>query len=207
MAVTVNRYHCVVPRWEPDSLSRLQEAALELFGEKGYDETTVVEISRQAGLTERTFFRHFADKREVLFAGAKALEEFLVSAVARAPEDLAPIDVIATSLESLGHFFSDDRREYARLRQSIIVANAELQERELIKLARLAGAIADALRERNVNEPTAILSAELAVVVFKTAFERWVQESNRKDFAQLVRTTIADISTLAARGQSSIRPR
>ena len=187
-----------MPRWEPDSLSRLQEAALELFRERGYDDTTVVEISRQAGLTERTFFRYFADKREVLFAGAKALEEFLVSAVAHAPENLAPIDVIATSLESLGDFFSNDRREYAQLRQAIIVANPELQERELIKLARLAGAIANTLRERKVKEPVATLSAELAVVVFKTAFERWVEESNRKNFAQLVRMTIADISTLAA---------
>ena len=198
MAVPVNKVQWGVPRWEPDSLSRLQEAALELFRERGYDDTTVVEISRRAGLTERTFFRYFADKREVLFAGAKALQDFLVSAVFNAPEGLVPIDLVATSLESLGDFFSKDRREYAQLRQAIIVANPELQERELIKLATLAGAIANTLRERKVKEPVATLTAELEVVVFKTAFERWVEESNRKHFAQLVRMTIADISTLTA---------
>ena len=60
-------------RWEPDARGRLVKAAMELYGERGFEQTTVAEIAERAGLTERTFFRHFADKREVLFAGAGAL--------------------------------------------------------------------------------------------------------------------------------------
>ena len=73
-------------RWEPNARGRLEQAAMELYLERGFDQTTVAEIAERAGLTERTFFRHFADKREVLFAGAGALQELLVSAVAGAPD-------------------------------------------------------------------------------------------------------------------------
>ena len=54
-------------RWEPGSAERLQKAALELFATRGFEQTTATEIAQSVGLTERTFFRHFSDKREVLF--------------------------------------------------------------------------------------------------------------------------------------------
>ena len=136
-------------RWEPDARGRLEQAALELYGERGFDHTTVAEIAERAGLTERTFFRHFADKREVLFGGAGALQELLVSAVADAPDAAAPIDAVAAALEAAGALLQE-RRELARQRQAVIAANPELQERELIKLASLAAALADALRRRGV---------------------------------------------------------
>ena len=129
-------------RWEPDARGRLEQAALELYGERGFEQTTVAEIAERAGLTERTFFRHFADKREVLFAGADALQELLVDTVADAPASAAPIDAAAAGLEAAGALLQE-RRELARQRQAIIAANAELQERELIKLASLAAALAD----------------------------------------------------------------
>src|ERR1700716_3229597 len=176
-------------RWEPDSRSRLEQAALALFGEGGFENTTVAEIAARAGLTERTFFRYFADKREVLFWGAAALQEFLVSAVAGAPDSAAPIDAVVAALEAAGALLQE-RRESARQRQAVIAANAELQERELIKLATLASALADALRPRGVEGPAASLAAEAGIAIFKVAFQRWVNESNQRDFPQLIRESL-----------------
>src|SRR5580658_7988679 len=112
-------------RWEPDGRGRLEQAALALYGERGFDNTTVAEIAERAGLTERTFFRYFADKREVLFWGAGALEELLVSVVADAPDAATPIDAVVTALEAAGAML-EERREPARQRQAVIAANAEL---------------------------------------------------------------------------------
>jgi AcrR family transcriptional regulator len=100
-------------RWEPDSRGRLEKAALELYGERGFENTTVAEIAARAGLTERTFFRHYTDKREVLFWGAGALQELLVNAVADAPAVASPIDAVAAALETAGAMLQQ-RREYAR---------------------------------------------------------------------------------------------
>ena len=132
-------------RWEPDSRGRLERAALELYGERGFENTTVAEIAARAGVTERTFFRHYSDKREVLFWGAGALQELLVNAVADAPAAGTAHRAVAAALESAGAVLQQ-RREYARQRQTVIAANAELRERELIKLASLAAAIAGTLR-------------------------------------------------------------
>ena len=114
---------------------------MELYAERGFEQTTVAEIAKRAGLTERTFFRHFDDKREVLFWGAGSLQDLLVAAVSAAPAAAAPIEVVAAALEAAGDVLQE-RRERARQRQAIITANTELQERELIKLAALASAIA-----------------------------------------------------------------
>src|SRR6266700_856332 len=138
-------------RWEPNPRGRLEQAALELYIERGFEQTTVAEIAKRAGLTERTFFRHFADKREVLFGGAASLEELLVSIVGNAPDSAAPIDMVAAALEAAAALLQE-RREYSRQRQAVIAANAELQERELIKLASLSAALASTLRQRGVPD-------------------------------------------------------
>ena len=184
-------------RWEPDSRDRLRQAALDLYGERGFESTTVAEIAKRAGLTERTFFRHFADKREVLFAGSEALEERLVRTVADAPAGLAPLDAVAVGLEELGAVLPE-RAETSRRRQAIITANAELQERELIKLASLSEALAGALRDRGLGEAAANLVAEIGIAVFKTAFERWIGEGEVRDFAQVVRESMGELKLLAA---------
>jgi AcrR family transcriptional regulator len=173
-------------RWEPDARGRLERAALALFGERGFENTTVAEIAERAGLTERTFFRYFTDKREVLFAGAAALQDLLVNAVVDAPGSAAPIDAIAGALEAAAVVLGE-RRDYSLQRQTVIAANSELQERELIKLATLASGIADALRQRGVTDPAAALAAEAGIAVFKIAFERWISESNPRDLSELVR--------------------
>jgi AcrR family transcriptional regulator len=184
-------------RWQPDGRGRLEQAALALYGERGFESTTVAEIAKRAGLTERTFFRHFADKREVLFAGAGPFQELLVSTVADAPDSLAPIDAAATGLEAVAAQLQE-RREFARRRQAVIAANPELQERELIKLASWSVALADTLRRRGVGDPAASLTAEVAIAVFRTAFERWIDEANERDLPELVRDSLGRLKALAA---------
>src|SRR3954453_4225616 len=173
-------------RWQPDAHGRLQEAALELYGERGFDQTTVVEIAERAGLTKRTFFRYFADKREVLFWGADALEELIVAAVAAAPESFTPLDAVAAGLDATTEMF-EERHEHAARRQAIITANPELQERELIKMASLAASVAGALRRRGIEDPAAILTAEAGIAVFRVAFERWVDPANQQPLALCLR--------------------
>ena len=184
-------------RWEPNARGRLEQAALELYVERGYEQTTVAEIAERAGLTERTFFRHFADKREVVFAGAGALQELLVTAVAGAPDAVAPLEAVAAALEAAGALLQE-RREYSRRRQSVIDANLALQERELIKLATLASALAGALRRRGVTGPAASLTAEAGIAVFKVAFERWIGETGQSDLPRLIRESLDELRTVTA---------
>jgi AcrR family transcriptional regulator len=173
------------------------QAAFALYGERGFEQTTVAEIAQRAGLTERTFFRHFADKREVLFAGADALQELLVDTVAKAPGSLAPIEAAAAGLEAAGALIQDGG-DLARRRQEIIASSVELRERELIKLAALAAALAEALRRRGVSEPTASLTAEAGIAVFKVAFERYVEEGNERDLSQLIRESLEELQAVSA---------
>jgi AcrR family transcriptional regulator len=182
-------------RWEPDSRGRLAQAAMELYSEQGFEKTTVAEIAERAGLTERTFFRHFADKREVLFAGAAEFQELLVGNVANAPDSLAPIDAAAEGALAAAAMLQQ-RAEFARQRAKIIAANPELQERELIKFASLSTALADTLRARGVNEPAASLTAEVAMAVFRTAFERWIDATDGRDFPQLIHEALEELTAL-----------
>jgi AcrR family transcriptional regulator len=175
MAANVISYDLGMGRWEPNARGRLEQAALDLYLERGFEQVTVAEIARRAGLSERTFFRHFADKREVLFSGASELQDVLVTAVAQAPP--APLDAMASALAAAGTMLQE-RRDFARRRQAVITANAALQERELIKLASLGTALAEALRRRGVPDPAASLAAETGIAVFKVAFEQWVSSED-----------------------------
>src|ERR1700716_1116319 len=171
MSVDVINYDRAMTRWEPNARGRLEQAALDLYGERGFEDTTVAEIAARAGLTERTFFRHFADKREVLFGGAVELQEFLVKTLASTPDSATPIDAVVAAFEAAGALLQE-RSDYAWQRQAVIAANAERQERELITLAALASAMTDTLRQRGVRDPAASLAAEAGIAVFKIAFER-----------------------------------
>ena len=152
-------------RWQPDSRGRLQEAALALYSERGFDQTTAAQIADQAGVTERTFFRHFADKREVIFGGAAALRERIVAGVAGAPAADGPLDAVAHGLDEAAAVLGQFRQDLSRQRQAVIAANPELRERELAKLADYAAGIADALHQRGVTEPQATLAAETGMTV------------------------------------------
>jgi AcrR family transcriptional regulator len=184
-------------RWQPDARGRLEKAAMELYVERGFDETTVAEIAKRAGLTERTFFRHFADKREVLFAGAAMLQDLFVRALGDAAPDLPPVDAAIAGVVA-GGVLIQERRDFARQRYEIIAANAELQERELIKLASLSAALADALRRRGVPDHAASLAAEVAIAVFRVAFERWVTDPVGLDLPQLMRESLDELRAVTA---------
>ena len=183
-------------RWEPNARGRLEEAALELYADRGFDETTVAEIAERAGLTERTFFRHFADKREVLFGGQDALLALFVDSIAAAPQDMAPLDAVGAALASAGEFF-ESRHTHARRRQAVIAANTQLQERELIKLSSMAAAIAEALGRRGVSGSSAMLAAEAGIAVFKVAFDRWIHEGRRHQLPQFISETIDELRAVS----------
>jgi AcrR family transcriptional regulator len=180
-------------RWAPDAQGRLQIAAMELYGEHGYEATTVAEIAERAGLTERTFFRYFEDKREVLFSGGAALQEYLVAHVDAAPPSASPLEAIVDALCSASDDIFEDRRDGARLRQAVIAANSELQERELIKLAALASALADALRRRGVGDPAASIAAEAGVAIFRIAFDDWVRDTVDPTLAGRIRDSVDEL--------------
>lgn len=185
-------------RWEPDAEGRFRTAAMELFVERGYEQTTVADIAERAGLTSRTFFRYFADKREVLFNGSASLQQVMLDGLARAPASATPMDAIAAALDATEGIFDDGRRAFARQRRAVIAANAELHERELIKLATLSAALAEGLRRRGVAEPDASLAAEAGIAVFRVAFSFWVGEAEQRSFSDIVRASLARLKSLAA---------
>jgi AcrR family transcriptional regulator len=186
-------------RWEPDARARLQAAALALYGARGYDETTVAEIAAHAGLTKRTFFRYFADKREVLFWGSELLEERMVAAIEAAPASASALGMIGAALDAAAVRF-EEVREFAGPRHRIVASSPELQERELIKAASLAAAMARALRARGFGDTAASLAAHTGVTVMHVAFEQWVGDPDRTPFQQIARGALAQLREIAATG-------
>lgn len=185
-------------RWQPGSQARLEGAALELFVSQGYDQTTVAEIAARAGVTERTFYRYFTDKREVLFAGGALFTDLLVTSIASAPSDASPLDAVQLGLERLATDLFADRVEGAMRRASVIASHPELQERELLKMTSVAAAAAAALRERGVGEPAATLAADSGVAVLRVAFAQWVEQGGATSLVDLVRAGVRDLRALAA---------
>jgi AcrR family transcriptional regulator len=184
-------------RWKPDPEGRLIKAAITLFEEQGYDETTVAEIAETAGLTKRTFFRYFADKREVLFSGSSELTERWIDGLEGASPDASPMASVNAGLGEVAELFSD-RHPFARMRSRIIAANPELQERELIKLQSLAGTIAAALRKRGVSHNASILAAQSGVTVFHVAFARWVDQDDPAAFRRLIDESLQELRSVTA---------
>lgn len=197
MSAAAITYDRGMSRWEPNARGRLEQAALELYIERGFEQTTVTEIARRAGLTQRTFFRHFADKREVLFQGSGLLEELIVRTLGGALDSAAPIDAVAEALQAAGAAIQEGG-DRPRQRQVVIAANPELQERELIKLASLASAIAGALRQHGVPDPAASLTAEAGIAIFKIAFERWISLSDQQDLPRFIREALDELKAVTA---------
>ncbi|MBE1502629.1 AcrR family transcriptional regulator [Amycolatopsis lexingtonensis] len=190
-------------RWEPGTAERLQQAALELFATRGYEQTTAAEIAQAVGLTERTFFRHFSDKREVLFHGQELLVQAFLDGIAAAPPESSPLEVVAAALRSASAFFPDERRPHSRTRQSVIDRNPALRERERHKLTTLATAVAEALRARGVGEPAATLAAESGATVFGIAFTRWLHEE--RSLADLAAEVLDELLALAGEAAQASR--
>jgi AcrR family transcriptional regulator len=184
-------------RWKPDAQGRLTSAAIELFDEQGYEATTVAEIAERAGLTKRTFFRYFSDKREVLFSGTNELQRRWLEGVAAAPPDATALAVVIAGLDPVAEMFTE-RHAFARIRAGIIEANPELQERELIKLQTLAGTIQAALVERGVSANAAILAAQAGVTVFHVAFAHWVAQDDPTAFRRLMDEALEELRSVTA---------
>ncbi|WP_410613912.1 helix-turn-helix domain-containing protein [Amycolatopsis sp. lyj-109] len=185
-------------RWEPNAPERLSRAALELFAERGYENTTVIDIAARAGLTKSTFFRHFQDKREVLFGGS-TLAGLLAAAVAGAPETATPLEAVARAMDTAGReVFTAERREFSALRRSVIAAHPELQERDALKGLALTAAMTDALRQREAAELTACVAAELGALAMKIAYERWI-DGAAEDFGEAARRALDEVRAAVGR--------
>jgi AcrR family transcriptional regulator len=184
-------------RWAEGTRERLGRAALELFTTRGFEQTTAAEIAQSVGLTERTFFRHFADKREVLFDGQQQFMAAFVAGAQAAPANAPTMEVVASALRSAAAFFTEDRRSFARARQAVITANPALQERERHKMAALAAVLRDALAARGVTEPAATLAAESAGTVFDVAFRQWIGAGEERPLTDIAAVVLAELRTLA----------
>jgi AcrR family transcriptional regulator len=178
-------------RWQPDARGRLERAALELFARQGFTETTVPEITAEAGLTTRTFFRHFADKREVLFAAEAGLPPFIAQLMAEAPAELGPYDTLAHSLETVAATRFDGLLDFLIARRAVIRSDAGLRERELRKQEVLAEAIEQGFLARGVDEVTSSLVGRMAAVVFNVSLDRWLDLGGSRTLLNLMREHLA----------------
>ncbi|MFW0783301.1 TetR/AcrR family transcriptional regulator [Gordonia sp. CPCC 206044] len=198
MSEPVITYSAPVGRWPTGSRERLQQTALALFVERGYEQTSVADIASRSGVTERTFYRHFGEKREVLFDGGHLLESSIVEHLADCPPDVPPLDSVIRALQTTTDEFFADRRPFSRTRQSVIDANPELQERELLKMASLTDAIADGLRGRGADDTAARLAAETGVAIFKVSFAHWVGEAADQELSAVIGRRLADLRAMTA---------
>ena len=185
-------------RWQPHAQERLERAALELFIEQGFAQTTVPQITARAGLTTRTFFRHFADKREVIFTGEEELPALVARLMADAPASLGPMLMIAQGLETVAATRFEGRREYLRTRRTVVQADEGLRERELRKLSVLSGAISRGFVDRGVDELSATLAAEIAVTVLSVAVSRWLDQDTAQPLSAFVHDTLNALQSMTA---------
>jgi AcrR family transcriptional regulator len=180
-------------RWEPDARGRLQQAAMDLFRERGYADVTVAEIADRAGLTKRTFFNHFADKREVFFANARLFEASVLTHLASADPALGAIDTTIEALTRCGLELAEvSTAEEAQARFALIASTPELRERDLIKTAGLIAAMVEALGRRGVPPRVAGFAAEAGVAVFNAAIADWLA-APAADFPALMRKVLEEL--------------
>ena len=191
-------YPVPMARWQPNASKRLVLAALELFAERGYENTTVIDIARRAGLTKSTFFRHFQDKREVLF-GDGTMTGWIVEAIAAAPATATPLEAVARALDAVGReAFTPARREFSARRRAVIAASPELQEREALKGLGLTASMADALKRRGVPDLTSCVAAQLGALAMKLAYDRWIDTANGEEFSEVARRTLKELQAASA---------
>ncbi|MEA5360847.1 helix-turn-helix domain-containing protein [Amycolatopsis sp., V23-08] len=185
-------------RWAPDARERLEAAALDLFAENGYEETTVAQIADRAGLNRATFFRHFADKREVLFGGEDVLAGLFADGIRAASPDAALIECLQAAFVAAGVEMTPQQRAKAAVRVRVVRANTEVQERGLLKHTRIAGSITAALRDRGADELTARLGAEVALLAFSVAVERWLGSGDDEPFPVHAAGALKDLQSRVA---------
>lgn len=185
-------------RWEPNAAGRLAQAALELFAERGYENTAVIDIAQRAGLGKTTFFRHFRDKREVLF-GEETMSALLGDAIRAAPAGARPLEAVADALDAVGReAFTPESRARVASRRAVIAANPELQEREALKGLHLTAAMTDALIGRGIPDLTARVAAELGALALNIAYDGWADSTDGDDFGDLARRALDQLYAATA---------
>ena len=194
----VVNYSHDVSRWQPDARERLERAALELFVDQGFAERTVPQITARAGLTTRTFFRHFADKREVLFGVEEELPALVARLMADAPASLPPLELVEQGLQTIAATRFQGQHQYLRARDRVIQADQGLREREMRKLSVLSEAIAQGFRRRRVDELTSALTAQIAVAVFSVTLNRWLDQDVEQPLADLFHDTLQALRAVTA---------
>lgn len=177
-----------MPRWKHGSRERLIESALELYTERGLADTSVVDISARAGVTTRTFFRYFPDKRDVLFADAETLRATLVQKMVDAPDVGEPLLTVVEVLSSFD--WAAAGRDRHRRRQAVLAANPDIAERERAKHDELATAIAEVLHSRGVDAESALLAARVGVEVFRFAYHAWLAGDDRRDLVMITKDVL-----------------
>jgi AcrR family transcriptional regulator len=170
---------------------RFEAAAYGLFRQQGYAATTVPEIAAEAGLTERTFYRYFADKREVMFWRADDHQASIANEIAGASTGVHPLTMVAHAFESVAPFI-DGNRAIVKLRQLLISTHGDLQERELMKLHKLASAIDLALQQRGISPSHARAVGETGAAIWKVALENWYADEAEKPFPRHVQAALAE---------------
>jgi AcrR family transcriptional regulator len=187
-----------VSRWAPDARERLETAALDLFTENGYEETTVAQIADRAGLNRATFFRHFTDKREVLFGGEDVLAGLFADGIGAAPPEATLSGCLEAAFAAADAALTPRQRVKAAQRVRVAAANAEVQERGLLKHARIAGSVSAALRARGADELGARLGAEVGLLAFRIAVERWIKAGDDEPFSLHAAAALSDLRVRAA---------
>ena len=185
-------------RWEPNAQGRLADAAVELFIERGYDNVTVAQIAERAGLAKRTFFRHFADKPEILFSDQEALRRLFADAIVNAPAAATPLEALGAALLTFASDLGEERRNAIRKRQIVVDANPKLRERELLKKADLTTVMAASLAARGAQRPAATLAAQVGALAFDAAFERWLDPGNRQTLSELAEQALRELRAATA---------
>ena len=196
----------IVSRWAPDARERLEAAALDLFVENGYEETTVAQIAERAGLNRATFFRHFAEKREVLFGGEDVLAGLFADAIRAASSAATPTECLRAAFVAADVAMTPQQRAKAAQRVLVVAANSELQERGLLKHARIAGSMSAALRERGIDELSARLAAEVGMLAFTIAVDRWMESDDAQLFSPHAEAALSDLQERAAELDSRVPP-
>jgi AcrR family transcriptional regulator len=184
-----------VPRWEPNTRIRLIEAALELFEQRGYDDTSVKQIAERAGVTKTTFFRQFTDKRDVLSAGQEEHSVLLAETIAHTTATATPLQAVQTALTALARTFPLARRPFAARVEAVAASNDELRERAGLKYAGYVRAMRTALIDRGVPQTTAAVAADLGLLAFRTAFQRWTDSHDDSSLAELVGAALGEVHT------------
>jgi AcrR family transcriptional regulator len=185
-------------RWQPDAHARLEDAALALFAERGFDAVSTAEIASRAGLTKATFYRHFLDKPEVLFWGQDLLAGTFRRAIADGAAGASPLELVSAAVFSVAAVFDADRHRLAGTRQRLIASTGTLRERDLLKRAALAQAMSESLQARDIAAETAELAGLAGANAFGAAYAQWAASPTYREFAGFARHELDRITRAAA---------